>query len=369
MRIAQMIKGLGRGGAESLLPQLVRGRAADVSYAVGYFVPEKNALVGELVALGVPVRCFGGASALGMLLAMPRVLGWLRSLRPDVLHAHLPLAGVVARLAGRLAGVPVVYTEHNLQERYHPWTRRANAATWRLQRHVLAVSRDVAESIRRHLGEAVPVRVIENGIEIGANLTAAEVASARSMLGFGGAPVVGTVAVMRRQKRLDLWLEVAARVAEDVPGARFLVVGDGPERASVEEQVERLCLGGRVVLPGLQSDVRRFLAAMDVFLMSSEFEGLPLALLEAMALERAPVVTAVGGMRDVVEPGSTGELIPFGDVAGLAAAVVALLRDPDRRELVGARARRRVEERYGIRRMAREVEAVYRETAAGSGSG
>jgi glycosyltransferase involved in cell wall biosynthesis len=364
-----MIKGLGRGGAESLLPQLARSRSADFAYTVAYFVPAKNALVGELEGLGVPVRCFGASSAAGMLAAVPRVARWFRAQRPAVVHAHLPMAGVVARLAGRLARVPVLYTEHNLQERYHPFTRRANAATWGLQRQVLAVSRDVAESIRRHLGDAVPVLVVENGIEVAGSVSAVEVAHARAALGLGAAPVVGTVAVMRRQKRLDLWLAAASRIAAEVPEARFLIVGDGPERSAVEAEVSRLGLAGRVLLPGLQSDVRPFLAAIDVFLMSSEFEGLPLALLEAMALERAIVVTAVGGMRDVVEPGKTGELIAFGDVVGLAAAATALLRDPERRSAMGARARRRVEERYGILRMAREVEAVYRRLAAGSDRG
>jgi glycosyltransferase involved in cell wall biosynthesis len=110
-------------------------------------------------------------------------------------------------------------------------------------------------------------------------------AEARARLDIApDAPVVGTVAVFRTQKRLDLWLEVAARIAARRPDARFLLVGDGPLRAEVEGHVARLGLGAQVLLPGLQEDVMPYLAAMDVFFVASDFEGLPVALLEAMSM-------------------------------------------------------------------------------------
>jgi glycosyltransferase involved in cell wall biosynthesis len=367
LKVAHLIKGLGRGGAESLLPQTLARRGGDFSYTVGYLLPWKDALAGEVEAAGATVRCLGGRSNLGLLARVPAVARWLRAERADVVHAHLPLAGVVARLAGRAAAVPVIYTEHNLQERYHPATRWANRLTWRLQRRVIAVSAEVAESIRRHLGARVPVTVVRNGIETDGPAPApAELAALRAQCGIaGGAPLVGTVAVLRRQKRLDLWLEAARRLRVELPSCRFLIVGDGPLRGELEAEAGRLGIAEAVVFAGLQSPVAPFLAACDVVMISSEFEGLPLALLEAMAAERAVVATRVGGIPEVVEDGVSGVLVPFGDPAALAAAAAALLAEPERRRRLGAAARRRVEAEFAVARMARELESIYRQVATG----
>lgn len=364
MKVCHLIKGLGRGGAEQLLPQVIA--AGQSRAAVGYFLPWKDALVPDLERAGVPVRCFGATNPARMLLAARAVAGWLRDERADLVHAHLPLAGIVGRLAARWAGVPLVYTEHNLQPRYHPLTRRANALTWRLQRAVVAVSQEVADSIAAHVGGAVPVRVIKNGIDVTHYAARPEERAAlRTRLGVPpDAPLVGTVAVFRRQKRLDLWLEAAARlVANPGPGARaqFLLVGDGPLRDEVRALVRALGLEGRVHLPGLQEDVRPYLWAMDLFLSSSEFEGLPVALLEAMAAGVPPVVTRVGGVPEVVEPGRSGLLVEFGDPGALAAEAARLLADEPVRLAMGQAATVRVREAFDVARMAGELERLYAE--------
>lgn len=363
VRVAHLIKGLGRGGAESLLPQLVRHAGTGFSYRAGYFLPHKDALAGELAAAGAPVHCFGGRSAAGLLVRVPRVAAWLRAERIDVLHCHLPLAGVAGRLAARLARVPVVYTEHNVLARYHPLTRRAHSVTWRLQAAVVAVSGEVAASVRRTMGEAVPVRVVRNGIEVERmTASAEEVAAARVELGApGGEPLVGTIAVLREQKRLDLWLAAARTIAEGLPAARFAIVGDGPLRGPLEAEAARLGIASRVTFTGLRQDVRPYHHAFDLFLGSSQFEGLPLALLEAMAAGRPVVATRVGGVPEAVEDGVEGLLVPPGDPAALAAAALSLLRDPQRARALAAAARRRVAADFSVARMARELELVYAE--------
>ncbi len=258
--------------------------------------------------------------------------------------------------------MPVVYTEHNLQERYHPLTRRANLATWRLQRRVIAVSAEVAESIRRHAGGRVPVETVRNGIEVDHPPVAPqEAAAVRERLALApDSPVVGTVAVFRTQKRLDLWLRAASRLAADDPALRFVLVGDGPLRGALESLAGELGLADRVRFPGLQQDVRPFLANFDVYLMSSQFEGLPLALLETMAAAVPLVATAVGGIPEVVADGVEGLLVPPGDVEALAGAVRRLLADRTAAAAMAAAARERVRRDFSAARMAAEVEAVYR---------
>jgi hypothetical protein len=150
MRVCHLIKGLGRGGAEMLLPWLIEAGRTEHTYSLGFFVPWKNQLAGAAAEAGARVHCFEASSPAALMLRVASVARWLRSEHADILHCHLPLAGVVGRLAASLAGTPVVYTEHNLLERYHAATRRAELATWRLQRAVVAVSGEVASSIARY---------------------------------------------------------------------------------------------------------------------------------------------------------------------------------------------------------------------------
>ncbi len=361
-RVVHLIKGLGRGGAESLLPQLFRQTRGEFEYRVGYFLPWKDALVPELVGLSREVRCFRAKSAMSMFLKLPAIIRWLRREKAELLHCHLPVSGIVGRLSARAVGIPCMYTEHNVLERYHPWTRRLHLATWGLQQMVVAVSGEVERSVLQKAGSSVPVRVISNGIELEGRR--AEVGAGGRLRSSMGIPpealVVGTVAVFRRQKRFDLWLQAAARIWEMRPEARFLLVGDGPERIAAEGMVRDLGLSEVVDFPGLQVEIGPFLEAMDVYMMASEHEGLPLALLEAMAARLPVVATAVGGIPEVIAEGHHGLLVAFADVEALGKAVGRLAEDPALRQKLGSNARKRVAEEFSIERMASEVTALYR---------
>jgi L-malate glycosyltransferase len=361
-RILHLIKGLGRGGAEMLLPEGLRhADRTRFEYRYAYFLPWKDALVDALSSQGANVVCYGGRNNLRILLQARRLAGDLRRYGIDLVHCHLPVAGAVGRIAGRIAGVPVVYSEHSKQERYHPLTRRLNRATWRWQSRVVAVSADVADSIRSHIGCGVPVEVVLNGVDLDRfSRSRGNSPDARAKLEIPpGSPVIGTVAVFRVQKRLEDWLEAARLIREEHPSVHFLVVGDGPLRGQVRNLVSEKGLDASVHLVGLQEDVRPFLASMDIYMMSSRFEGLPVALLEAMAMECAPVCTSVGGIPEVVEHGANGYLVAPGDPPGLARIASALLRDPERMHRFGSTARRTVEERFSMARMTRQLEEIY----------
>lgn len=369
IRVLHLIKGLGRGGAEMLLLETRRAAEdARLVHAYGYLLPHKSALVEPLQQAGSEVTCFPMASSGSFPLCILRLARFVRRRRIDLIHAHLPVAGIAARLAGRWTTTPVVYTEHNLHERYHPVTRRLNLWTWTLQRRVLAVSQQVRASILRHVGSRVPVEVLWNGIPVERyRRLEEERARCRARLGVpDDAPLIGTTAVFRPQKRLDDWLRAAAEIRSHHPAARFLLVGDGPLRAKLELTAQALELGGSLHWAGLQSDVRPWLAAMDLYLQSSDYEGLPVALLEAMAMELPVVASTVGGVPEAVLAGETGLLVPPRQPEALAAAARSLLDQPEARDRLGRQGRRRVCQCFDVQRMQERLEAIYRETCRGS---
>ncbi len=379
-KVLVLIKGLGLGGAERLLvdslPFLDR---IQFDYHVGYLLPWKRFLVPELERAGIPVHSLGGSSVkesatpgrtsslAGMTrlpLAMRHLVALQRRERFDVIQADLPIAGILARLLGRWSSVPVVYTEHNLQERYHAVTRWANAATYGWNRRVLAVSGEVAASIGRSgLNDRTRVMTVPNGVPVEqVRAEAARGLGVRGELDIPGTHlVVGTVAVFRSQKRLTDWLEVAARVVACRSDVTFLLVGGGPLECEIRERVAALGLSHCVRMPGFRPDGRRLMAAMDVFLMTSEFEGLPIALLEAMALGKPIVSTRVGGIPDVVAAGEAGLLASVGAIDELSHCVLQLLNDAKRRALMGTAGAAQVEGEYHVKRRVKAIELLYKE--------
>ncbi|HWR97732.1 MAG TPA: glycosyltransferase [Candidatus Methanoperedens sp.] len=366
-RVLWVIKGLGLGGAErTLVDALPAFDRARFEIEVAYLLERKHQLVGALEQSGAAVHALGMRSNLGALGAIVALRRLLRERRIDVVHAHLPMAGVVARLAARGMGVPVVYTEHNLQERYHAAMRLANRLTYGSNARVLAVSAAVADSLRRRgLHRQAPVVVVPNGVPVAAVLAEGRRGGeVRARLGIpGGALVVGTVAVFREQKRLVDWVEVARRVCAQHEGVVFLLAGDGPEMPRVRRAVEAAGLGGRLILPGFRPDGRALIGALDLFLMTSAFEGLPIALLEAMALGKPVVATPVGGIPEAVVDGGAGLLRGVGDTGALAEAVLWLLRDDALRLELAARARSAIAAKFTLERGVRAIETIYGQLA------
>lgn len=363
IKVLHLIKSLGRGGAEMLLPETLRAHDREhFEFAYGYFVDFKNQVVPDLEALGAEVHCFHANTGAAILLKSTEVARFARHWGADLIHCHLPLAGIAGRITSRITDLPVIYTEHNKQERYHPLTRWANLLTIRWNASVLAVSADVEASLRQAKpGGKVPVRTVLNAVDT-AKFSKAhfEKAQVRSALQIpADALVIGTVAVFRAQKRLHLWLELAARLARIYPNVHFVLVGDGPFLTALRQQSRDLGIADRIKFPGRLSDVRPWLAVMDIYLMTSEFEGLPLAMLEAMSMELPVVATAAGGIGEVVRHEREGLLCPVDRYADLFEHLEACVGDPLFRQELGSQARQRVAENFGIERMVRELEAEY----------
>jgi glycosyltransferase involved in cell wall biosynthesis len=179
--------------------------------------------------------------------------------------------------------------------------------------------------------------------------------------------IVGTVAVFSRQKRLHDWLETARRVAGQRRDVTFVLAGYGPEEQALKDTVHALELDDRVRMPGFRPDGRRLLALLDIYLMTSEYEGLPMALLEAMALSKPVVATAVGGIPEVVQHGREGFLTAVAAVDELAQHTVRLLDSPELRSEMGERGARQVETGFHIKSRIKAVENIYLKTLGCSG--
>ena len=356
-----LIKGLGRGGAEQLLlsgvPYLDTGR---YRYQFAYLLPWKDSLVPELRAAGPTVHCLDGASGAGW---AGRLRSLIRREGIGVVHAHSPVAAAGARaVAGRRTRV--VYTEHNLWGRYHPATYAANLVTFPRNDHVFAVSETVRASIRYpgplRLLPMPPVETLHHGLDPAALPAPVQGHDGvRAELGLpADAPVVGSVANFKAAKDHATLLRAAVQVREAVPSVRFVLVGQGPLEAETRRLAGELGLDQTVVFAGFRPDATRLMAAFDAFALSSTYEGLPIALIEAMATGCPAVVTRVGGTPEVVADGVHGYLVPPKDPAALAAGLTRLLGDRSLRAGMGAAAAGRAQD-FDIRRAVRRMEQVY----------
>jgi glycosyltransferase involved in cell wall biosynthesis len=364
MKVLHIIKGLGRGGAETLLPETLRlhnHHAFEFHYL--YFLPWKDQLVGALRERGGHVTCLPAKNNIQIILQVWAVVRYIRKHQIQVVHAHLPWAGIVSRLVHKLIGIPVIYTEHNKYERYHVLTRWMNKLTFRWQTLVVAVSDDVATSIKKNIDTAVSVRTVLNGVDTECfQRNDTQGAELRRQLGLpADAVVIGTVAVFREQKRLQAWLQVVAQVVQSTPNVYALLVGDGPERGALESLRRELGLAQRLIMPGLQQEVRPFYSVIDIFLMTSLFEGLPLALLEAMSMSCAVATTDAGGIKEVVTDGVEGRIVVVDQWPALAAIVKELAQDRESRRALALAARTRVIRQFSLAGMVSQLESIYRE--------
>lgn len=303
--------------------------------------------------------------------ALVELVRLMRRIRPHVVHTHTAKAGVLGRVAARLARVPVVvHTYHGHVFEGYFGSRRA--------RLFLSVERAVARrtdcllavsgAVRRDLlalgvGQPEQFRVVPLGLDLD-RFVASDTwrGGLRAELGLPPeAPLVGIIARLVHIKAHEVFLRAAARVAREVPGSRFVLVGDGERRAELETLAMEHGLAGRAHFLGWRRDLERVYADLDVVVLTSRNEGLPVAVIEAMAAGRPVVATRVGGVADVVEDGVTGHLASSGDAEAVAAAVVDLLLDPKRSQTMGQAGRERVVQRFQTGRLLSDLDGLYRD--------
>ena len=302
--------------------------------------------------------------------ALVRLVRLFHRRRYDVVHCHSSKAGFLGRLAAFVTGRPwVVYTPHCFSftagfGRFVGWFYKSlEFAAGRITDRLIAVSpheRDVAI----HSGAALPhqVATIVNGLEDSELAERAPDAALRRELGLPeGAPVVGSIGRLGRQKGYDVFLRAARLIRDRRAGVRFLLVGKGSYEAPLKALARELGLDDCFHFAGERDDVLDIFPLLDVFVLSSRWEAMPYSLLEAMGAARAIVLTRVAGLETVVDNGRAAVIIPPEDPEALAGAVMQLLDDPARRLTLGRAARNVASERYRLGDSIRRIEEVYSE--------
>ena len=358
------------GGVAENVAQLALG-LGDQGWEVELAAPRESILDERAAAAGIPVHRLAWARGYGHpghdYRSARQLARCLRRKRFDLLHCHSAKAGVIGRLVGRAAHVPVVYSPHcfpfigefgGVRRIFATTVERALAP---LGERIICVCEYERQQARRIGIAERRLAVVRNGCAPCSIGVQADKAT-HSFAGDG--PLVASIAVLRRQKRLDVLIDAVPSILARAPDAKVAVIGDGPLRGELTARAERLGLDAEprfAFLPFTSSAAH--LAATDVFVLPSSWEALAIGLLEALACGIPTVATDVGGSSEVVLP-ETGILVPPGDPGALADGVVSLLLDPQRRAAMASAAREHHAHQFRVERMIVETAAVYDEIAS-----
>lgn len=380
VRVVRVFSRLNIGGPSLhviLLSAGLRTRGYETRLIVGRESPREGNMLPLAAEKGVVCEAMAGLgreiapfSDLRALVGLQRLMrGW----RPTIVHTHTAKAGLLGRLAARLAGVPVVvhtYHGHVLRGYFG----RVKTAVFRGLETRLATLADVlvavSEAVKRDLvalgvARAERIRVVPVGLDLEHLAGELPRGALRREAGIPEtAPLIGMVGRLVPIKDVPTFLSAARLVLERRPQARFALVGDGPQRPALEALCRELSLAGAVTFFGWRRDLAAVYGDLDVVVNASRNEGTPVALIEALAATRAVVATRVGGTEDVLGAGARGLLVPPADPGALAAAILETLEQSEaarRRAQVG---REHVLRHHSAARLVGDIDSLYRELMA-----
>lgn len=299
-------------------------------------------------------------------LHMYRIARFLQERRVDILNVHnlapLVFAGAPARMMP--SGPRVIYTEHNQIHRSNEHARRKFREYSRLAHKVVTVSRDLERTLVEKVDVPTPIEVIHNGID-GSPFGLPSNGAVRRELGIDPkAFVVGTAVVLSEQKGIKYLLDATKLVHAEAPEIQFVIAGDGPSRRELEEKARQDGLGPTVRFIGYRSDIPAVIGSFDTYVLPSLWEGLPLALLEALAQGVPIVASTVGGNPEVVEHGANGFLVPPADSRALADHVLRVYRDEEWRRRVDIANRLKFASQFSMDAMVRRYVRLFSEQMA-----
>ena len=366
IRVVELLATGTNGGAQEHLYNLV-SRIDRERYDVSIVSLSSGSAIRRLERTGVPVCVIEEPDDE---VAIEQVATHLRANRADVVHNHMYRAEVVGtQAAWRLAATGrrplVISTVHSSRVRSDADRALLRRLTPKID-HLIAVSQAIVRKVEDEGRVGAPVSLIYNGVDLERYSTQEACCTLHAEYGVpAGAPIVGVVARLEPEKGHPTLLEAWPRVLATVPNAHLLVVGEGSQREALEAQAVALGPAGRhVTFTGRRDDIPAVTAALDVAALPSYREAQGLSILEAMALSRPVVASAVGGIPEMIEDGRTGLLVPPHDADALATAITRLLIDHPLADTLARAGHDLVYERFCVEQMVRAIETVYEEAVA-----
>jgi len=358
VRVLHVIPNFGPGGAERLVVDLMEATDKErFEVAAVSLYPESGTILEkEIKEKGLKVYFLNKHRGLDLRM-IPRLYRVLRTFCPDVVHTHLYVLRYTL-LPTLLCRIPVrIHTVHNVaRKEVDRIGKLVHWISFRLGKVVpVSISKEIANTVRAVYGQDIYTPVIYNGIPITRFVSSASQDSTKEEKDV----VLLHVGRFAPQKSHFLLVEAFALAVKEYPAMKLWLVGDGPLKPAVKKNIVKMGLERKVLFLGIRDDVPRLLAASDLFVLSSDYEGVPLSVLEAMSAGKPVVATAVGGVPELVEDGITGILVPPRNPEALARGILRLAKDADLRRRMGKAARERALERFDISRTAREYEALY----------
>ena len=359
LTFVQLTWSLVAGGAETYAYNLARGLRNRGHRPIMCALDPGGALEDEIKQANIPCVVMGRKQGIDLKLFW-RLWRLFRAIRPDVVHTHHFNQLFYGGIGARLAGARVIHTEHSVELYRRRRFRFALRILSLLCDSITVVGNEGARVIADIVDTAPSrVKIVPGGIDCSQFHHSRS--DARARLGIGSDEKVAViVARLYPEKNHRVLLEAFSIVARKNDRARLLVVGDGIERHNIDLWVAELGLQSRVRVLGVRRDIPQLLAASDVFVLSSDREGLPIAVLEAMAAGLPVVATAVGDLPDLITDGATGRLVMPRDVSALAAALQDVLTNDVAARVIGDSGRKRVTETYALSSLISRYEALYR---------
>lgn len=372
LRITHIASGDLWAGAEAQMANLLAALHQTEGVKLDVVLLNHGELEARLRQAGIPVTVLDEGQLSAFIIAW-RLWRHFRRKRPDLVHTHRCKENVLGSVAARLVGARSVRTVHGrdeddsprwrLDKRSYRWLDRFSGR-W-LQQRLIAVSAQLREELAVDFSRQ-RITVIENGIDVDALVRAAKPRA--SLPGQAGRIRIGLVGRLAPVKRVDLFLQVAHDLQARQPGMfEFYVVGEGAQDVFCRQLIERLGLNDVVHLLGFHANAAAILAALDLLLMTSDHEGLPMTLLEALGLEIPIVAGAVGGIPELLADGAAGTLVHQQQPGAYVEAVLALFADPASLQRKVRSGVARVRGHYSAERNADEHVALYREIVSISG--
>ena len=347
------------GGAEKMLYKVATRIDRKKYNPVAACLTGHGAIGKKLSESGVDVEYLNMQGKVDLRIFL-RLISLLKRKNIKILHTYLFHANFVGRIAGRIAGTPIIISSIRVSERekhYHLWLSKLTSGFVDMETCVCKAVREF--SLKQGRIASGKLIVIHNGIDLKKFNRKWDSEGTRTKLGIDSSTkVVGTVSRLTKQKGIEFLLGAASKVMRNVPDSIFIIVGEGELKSEFQQLAKGLGIKEKVIFTGFRRDVLEIVNIFDVFALSSLWEGMPVALLEAMAASKPVVATAVGGCKELILNGENGFLIKPSDVGELSKAIIAILRDPKLASKMAQNSRKRAEQ-FSVETMVKRTETLY----------